>query len=259
MTTDIIIALGIIGLFFAAVVVLTVILARRAPKAEHMAKPWAGNMVLGVIIMVLMTGIFIPLAIRDQAPWWSALFIVAFDLPGVCLIVSYYTCRMWVTDTYLIRQNFWGRRQMLSYRDVVKIVEQECEVIFWFRGTPKWVIYARDPKADDPMLEAILEKIPAGQLDPDLSEPPVRLFANAVRGGAGGYYVLWGIVYLLTLPVLLMGIVGRSWVATLIVLVIMTVWTVYIVLAVYSAKRAHASEKWVNVAKHCWKKGALRP
>ena len=48
MTPDTIIALGIIGLFYLAVAVLTVILARRAPKAEHMAKPWAGNMVLGI-------------------------------------------------------------------------------------------------------------------------------------------------------------------------------------------------------------------
>lgn len=38
MTPDTVIALGIMGLFYLAVAVLTVILARRAPKAEHMAK-----------------------------------------------------------------------------------------------------------------------------------------------------------------------------------------------------------------------------
>ncbi len=259
MTSDTIIALGIIGLFFVAVIVLTVILARRAPKAEHMAKPWVGNMVIGIVIMACMTGIFVLLMIQDHAPWWSTVFIILFDLLGVSLIVSYYNCRMWVTDTCLIQQNFWGRKKNLYYHDIVKIVEQDYEVIFWFRDTPKWLIYARDPKADDPMLEAILEKIPEGQLDPDLPEPPVRLFANAVYGGTAGYYIIWSIFYLLTLPILLMGIVGRFWVMTLIVLVIMAIWTVYLVLAVYSAKRAHASEKWANVAKHCWKKGALRP
>jgi hypothetical protein len=46
---------------------------------------------------------------------------------------------------------------------------------------------------------------------------------------------------------------------TLIVLGVMAIWTVYMVLAVCSAKRAHASEKWANVAKFCWKKGVLRP
>lgn len=66
MTTDTIITLGIIGLFFVAVTVLTVILALRAPKAEHIAKPWAGNMVFGIIFMVLITGIFIPLAIKEH-------------------------------------------------------------------------------------------------------------------------------------------------------------------------------------------------
>jgi hypothetical protein len=45
----------------------------------------------------------------------------------------------------------------------------------------------------------------------------------------------------------------------LIVLAIMAIWTVYIVLAVRSAKRAHASEKWANIAGPCWKKGSLRP
>ena len=147
----------------------------------------------------------------------------------------------------------------VSTNVTVKVVEQECEVIFWFRSTPKWVIYAHDPKAEDPMLAAILEKIPKGQLDPDYPEPPVRLFANAVRGGAGEYYVLWSIFYLLTLPILLMGIIGQSWIMTLIVLGVMAIWTVYMVLAVCSAKRAHASEKWANVAKFCWKKGVLRP
>lgn len=259
MTTDTIIALSIIGLFFVAIILLTVILARRAPQAEHMAKPWVGNVVTGFVLMVLMTGMFVPLAIKDRAPWWSALFIVAFNLLCVCMIVPYFTRRMWVTDTCLIRQNFWGRKQMLYYRDVVKVVEQEYEVIFWFRSTPKWVIYAHDPKAEDPMLEAILEKIPEGQLDPDLPEPPVRLFVNAVCGGAGGYYALWTVFYLLTFPFLIMGIVGRSWVMTLIVVVLMAIWTVYIVLAVRSAKRAHASEKWANIARHCWKKGSLRP
>jgi hypothetical protein len=259
MTTDTIIALSIIGLFFVAIILLTVILARRAPQAEHMAKPWVGNVVTGFVLMVLMTGIFVLLAIKDRAPWWSALFIVAFNLLCVCMIVPYFTRRMWVTDTCLIRQNFWGRKQMLYYRDVVKVVEQEYEVIFWFRSTPKWVIYAHDPKAEDPMLEAILEKIPKGQLDPDYPEPPVRLFANAVRGGAGEYYILWSIFYLLTLPILLMGIIGQSWIMTLIVLGVMAIWTVYMVLAVCSAKRAHASEKWANVAKFCWKKGVLRP
>ena len=259
MTTDTIIALSIIGLFFVAIILLTVILARRAPQAEHMAKPWVGNVVTGFVLMVLMTGIFVPLAIKDRAPWWSALFIVAFNLLCVCMIVPYFTRRMWVTDTCLIRQNFWGRKQMLYYRDVVKVVEQEYEVIFWFRSTPKWVIYAHDPKAADPMLEAILEKIPEGQLDPDLPEPPVRLFANAVCGGAGGYYALWTVFYLLTFPFLIMGIVGRSWVMTLIVVVLMAIWTVYIILAVRSAKRAHASEKWANIARHCWKQGSLRP
>ena len=259
MTPDTIIALGIISLFYIAVAVLTVILAHRAPKVEHMAKPWVGNMVLGVVFMVLMTGIFILLFIKDHAPWWSALFIVAFNLLGVSLIVSYYNCRLWVADTCLIQQGFWGHKKEWHYRDIVKIVEQGYEVIFWFRGTEKWLIYARDPKTDDPMLEAILEKIPESQLDPDLSEPPVRPFANAVYGGAGGYYAIWAIIYLLTLPILAMGIVGRSWIMTLIVLVIMAIWTVYIVLAVGSAKRAHASEKWANIAKHCWKKGALRP
>ena len=109
------------------------------------------------------------------------------------------------------------------------------------------------------MLAAILERIPEGQLDPNLPEPPVRLFSNAVYGGAGGYYAIWTVVYLLALPILLMGMVGRSWVMTLIVLVLMAVWTVYIVLAVRSAKRAHASEKWANIARHCWKQGSLRP
>jgi hypothetical protein len=259
MTPDTIIALGIIGLFYFAVAVLTVILARHAHKAEHMAKPWAGNMILGIVCMAIITGIFIPLAIKDRAPWWSALFIVAFNLLGVSLIVSYYNCRLWVADTCLIQQNFLGRRKEWYYRDIVKIVEQGHEVIFWFRNTPKWLIYARDPKADDPMLEAILEKIPEGQLDPDLPEPPVRLFANAVCGGAGGYYALWTVFYLLTFPFLIMGIVGRSWVMTLIVVVLMAIWTVYIILAVRSAKRAHTSEKWANIARHCWKNGSLRP
>ena len=76
MTTDTIIALSILGLFFVAIILLTVILARRAPQAEHMAKPWVGNVVTGFVLMVLMTGIFVPLAIKDRAPWWSALFIV---------------------------------------------------------------------------------------------------------------------------------------------------------------------------------------
>lgn len=259
MTTDTIITLGIIGFFFAAVTVLTVILALRAPKAEHVAKPWAGNMVFGIIFMVLITGIFIPLAIKEHAPWWSALCVVTFDLLGVSLIVGYYNCRMWVTDTCIMRQNFLGCKQMLCYRDIVKIVGQGYEVIFWFRNTEKWLIYARDPKADDPLLEAILKKIPEGQLNPNLPEPPVRLLENAVYGGVGGYCALWMIVYLLTLSVLLMGIVGRSWVVTLIVLAIVAIWTVYVVLAVCSAKRAHASEKWANIAEHCWKKGALRP
>lgn len=259
MTTDTIIALSIIGLFFVAIILLTVILARRAPQAEHMAKPWVGNVVTGFVLMVLMTGIFVPLAIKDRAPWWSALFIVAFNLLCVCMIVPYFTRRMWVKDTCLIRQNFWGRKQMLYYRDVVKVVEQEYEVIFWFRSTPKWVIYAHDPKADDPMLTAILERIPESQLNPDYPEPPVRPLTNAVRGGVGGYYFLWSIVYLLASPALLMGIVGRSWIMTLIVLAVLSVWTVYIILAVRSAKRAHASEKWANIARHCWKKGSLRP
>lgn len=258
MTMDMIVALASIGIFFAAVIVLTVVLACRAPKAEYMAKPWVGNAVVGFVIMALMTGIFTPLMIEGQAPW-SAAFIIPFDLLCFCLVVSYYTCRMWVTDTCLMRQSFWGRKRKLYYRDVVKIVERDCEMIFWFRDTPKWLIYARAPKADDPMLEAILEKISEGQLDPDLSEPPVRLLENAVRGGAVGYYVLWGIVYLLLLPILLMGIVGRSWIMTWIVLGFIAVWTVYVALAVCSAKRAHASEKWASVAKHCWKKGALRP
>lgn len=209
--------------------------------------------------MALITAIFIPLAIKDRAPWWTALFIVAFDLLGVCLIISYYNCRLWVTDTCLIQQDFWGRKKEWCYRDVVKIVEQGYEVIFWFRNTEKWLIYARDPEGEDPMLAAILERIPEGQLDPDLPEPPVRLFSNAVYGGAGGYYALWTVFYLLALPILLMGMVGRSWVMTLIVLVLMAVWTVYIVLAVRSAKRAHASEKWANIARHCWKQGSLRP
>jgi hypothetical protein len=258
MNTDMIIALASIGIFFVAVIVLTVILAHRAPKAEHMAKPWVGNMVMGIVFMACMTGMFVPLMIKDHAPW-GAIFLILFNLLGVSLIVSYYTCRLWVTDTCLIQQNFWGRKKEWYYRDIVKIVEQCHEVIFWFRNTQKWLIYARDPKADDPMLEAILEKIPEGQLDPDLPEPPVRLFANAVCGGAGGYYALWTVFYLLTFPFLIMGIVGRSWVMTLIVVVLMAIWTVYIILAVRSAKRAHASEKWANIARHCWKKGSLRP
>ena len=259
MTPDTIIALGIMGLFYFAVAVLTVILARRAPKAEHMAKPWVGNMVLGIVFMVLITAIFIPLAIKDRAPWWTALFIVAFNLLGVSFIISYYNCRLWVADTCLIQQDFWGRKKEWRYRDVVKVVEQGYEVIFWFRNTEKWLIYARDPKGEDPMLAAILERIPEGQLDPNLPEPPVRLFSNAVYGGAGGYYALWAVFYLLALPFLLMGMVGRSWVMTLIVLALVAVWTVYIVLAVRSAKRAHASEKWAKIAKHCWKQGSLRP
>lgn len=80
-----------------------------------------------------------------------------------------------------------------------------------------------------------------------------------VDGGAGGYYAIWTVVYLLALPILLMGIVGRSWIVTLIVLALVAVWTLYIVLALRSAKRAHASEKWGNIAKYCWKQGSLRP
>ena len=149
MTTDTIIALGIMGLFYLAVAVLTVILARRAHKAEHMAKPWAGSMILGIICMAIITGIFIPLAIKDHAPWCTA--------------------------------------------------------------------------------------------------------AQAGTTPSGRSSTCWA------LPILLMGMVGRSWVMTLIVLVLMAVWTVYIVLAVRSAKCAHASEKWGNIAKYCWKQGSLRP
>lgn len=258
MTPEIIISLASIGLFSAAVILLNVILAIRAPKHEPMAKPWVGNAVVGYICVGLMTGIFVPLMIQDNAPW-GAIFLILFDLLGVALIVSYYTCRMWASDACIVRQNFWGRKTEWYYQDVVKIVEQDYEVIFWFKNTPKRLIYGHDPKADDPLLTAILEKIPEGQLDPDLPEPPVRLLDNAVRGGVGGHCFLWGIVYLLTLPILLMGVVGRSWVVTLIVLAVLSVWTVYIVLAVRSARRAHASEKWANIAKHCWKKGALRP
>jgi hypothetical protein len=258
MTTNMMISLVSIGLFSAAVILLNIILAIRAPRFEPMAKPWVGNVVTGYICMGVMTGIFVPLMIKDDAPW-GAIFIILFDLLCMCMIVPYYTCRMWPADTCIIQQNFRGCRREWYYKDIVKIVRQDCEVIFWFKGTSKWLIYGHDPKADDPMLTAILERIPESQLNPDYPEPPVRPLTNAVRGGVGGYYFLWSIVYLLASPVLLMGIVGRSWIMTLIVLAVLSVWTVYIVLAVRSARRAHASEKWANIARHCWKKGSLRP
>lgn len=246
-----------VGVFFIAVAVLTVILALRAPKAEHMAKTFVGNLVVGIFVILFFTGFTLMFLIKDRDPW--ALICLSFNLLGVIPIVMYYNCRMWLTDSCIIRQNFWGRRREWYYKDIVQIEEKGIEVIFHFRNTQKWLVYARDPKIDDPMLETIRAKIPKEQLIDDLPVPPVRLFEHAVYGDARGYYIIWGILYLLTLPFLLMGIVGRSWVMTLIVLVIIAAWTVYIVLAVYSAKRAHASEKWATVAKHCFKNGALRP
>lgn len=245
-----------ISVFLINIVIslLGIYLSHHVPHSNHIVKPHPANLVVGVIYVLCVTGAVVAFLIKDRDP--KALFAMPLNLLGVSICVYYYNCRTWLTDSSIIQRNFWGRKREMPYTDIIKIEEEGLEITIHFKSTQKRLVYSKSTVGTDHMLETIRSHVCAEQLNDDLPVPPVRLFENSVYN-ASGFYAIWAILYVLGIVYVVLGV----WIRLLmpIGLVFMVLLTAYIFLSVYSAKRAHVSEKWAKVAKHCFKNGYLKP
>ena len=237
-----------------AISLLGIYMARHVPRSDHVVKPHPVNLISGIIFVMFVTVAVVGFLIKDRDP--GALFAMPFTLLGVSLIVYYYNCRTWLTDSSIIQRNFWGRKREMSYTDIVKIEEEGMEITIHFKSSQKRLVHPKNTVGTDYMLETIRSHVSEEQLKDDLPVPPVRLFENSVYD-VSGFYAIWVILYVLGVAYLVLGF--WFWPMIPIGLVFMALLTGYIVLSVYAAKRAHVSEKWAKVAKRCFKKGYLKP
>ncbi len=237
-----------------AISLLGIYMARHVPRSDHVVKPHPANLIVGVFFVLFITGAVVGFLIKDRDP--GALFAMPFTLLGVSLIVYYYNCRTWLADSSIIQRNFWGRKREMSYTDIVKIEEEGLEITIHFKSSQKRLVYPKSTVGTDYMLETIRAHVSEEQLKDDLPVPPVRLFENSVYN-ASGFYAIWIILYVLGIANVVLGF--WFWPMFPIGIGFMALLTGYIVLSVYSAKRAHASEKWAKVAKRCFKNGYLKP
>ncbi len=233
---------------------LGIYLSHHAPRSDHVVKPHPANLIVGVFFVLFITGAVVGFLIKDRDP--GALFAMPFNLLGVSLIVYYYNCRTWLTDSSIIQRNFWGRKREMSYMDIVKIEEDGLEITIHFKSSQKRLVYPKSTVGTDYMLETIRSHVFEEQLNDDLPVPPVRLFKNSVYD-VSGFYAIWVILYVLGIVFVVLGF--WFWLMIPMGLVFIVLLTGYIFLSVYSAKRAHVSEKWAKVAKHCFKNGYLKP
>lgn len=236
-----------------AVSLLGIYMARHVPRSDHIVKPHPANLIVGILVVLFFSSAVLYFLIKDRDP--GALFAMPFSLLGVSLIVYYYNCRTWLTDSSIIQRNFWGRKREMSYADIVKIEEEGLEITIHFKSSQKRLVYPKSTVGTDYMLETIRSNVSEEQLKDDLPVPPVRLFENSVYN-ASGFYAIWVILYVLGIVFVVLGF--WFWPMIPIGLVFMALLTVYIVLSVYSAKRAHVSLKWAKVAKRCFKDGYLK-
>ena len=247
--------------YFISVLLINVIIslfgiymARHIPRSDHVVKPHPENLIVGILVVLFFSSATLYYLIKDRDP--GALFVMTFTLLGISLIVYYYNCRTWLTDSSIIQRNFWGRKREMPYTDIVKIEEEGLEITIHFKSSQKRLVYPKSTVGTDYMLETIRSHVSEEQLKDDLPVPPVRLFDHSVYD-ASGFYAIWVILYVLGIACLVLGF--WFWPMIPIGLVFMALLTGYIVLSVYSAKRAHASEKWAKVAKRCFKDGYLKP
>lgn len=236
-----------------AVSLLGIYMARHVPRSDHVVKPHPANLIVGILVVLFFSSAVLFFLIKDRDP--GALFAMPFSLLGVSLIVYYYNCRTWLTDSSIIQRNFWGRKREMSYTDIVKIEEEGMEITIHFKSSQKRLVYPKSTVGTDYMLETIRSNVSEEQLKDDLPVPPVRLFENSVYN-ASGFYAIWVILYVLGIVFVVLGFWFWPMIPT--GLVFMALLTVYIVLSVYSAKRAHVSLKWAKVAKRCFKDGYLK-
>lgn len=107
-----------------------------------------------------MTGAVVAFSIKDRDP--KALFAMPLNLLGVSIIVYYYNCRTWLTDSSIIQRNFWGRKREMPYTDIVKIeagtlVATETGYVTIENIKAGDLVWAHDPETGETTLKPVVQ------------------------------------------------------------------------------------------------------
>ena len=213
-------------------------------------------LVIGIVGSVIFGCISILLAVFNHDT--VSLILLGFLILTVPLIIAYFQCRFFYTDTQIVARSFWGGKKTILFSDI-KQIDRGLDVILksesftltmpsYFVGVDAFLSVLR--KANPKLNKKIRKK---------KTVPPVRPFREAVwRPGEFIFVYILMFVICLFYCWLIWYAEGKHFTKFFWLPVgCLICWGIITFLSIHSAKRAHASAFWAAVAKKFFKEGYL--
>lgn len=212
--------------------------------------------IIGIVGTVFFFVISFALALLNQDP--ASWVVFSFSLLSIPLIIAYFQCRIFYDNEKMLVRNFFGRKKMVYYAEIIDVKNDTNTLIETNDGSS-----VRIPNDLEGRFELLMTL--ASQLSGKIGNhtraaaknPPVRAFRDSVWR-SGEIIVAFVLVYAVIIALAVMGLFVSNgapilWMA----LVGAIVWTACVFLSIHSAKRAHRSAFWKKIACICFKERYL--